>query len=77
MTKTTSHGITNYHADRKIYLQPRILEEFVGDDGELQYILDNGRTSPAKLYNGIWLPMRKAVQWKAKDTPIGHKQAKY
>lgn len=66
MTKRTSHGITTYHANVKSYTMPRICEEFVGDDGNVHYILDNGRTTLQTSYNALWLPIKTKVNWGAK-----------
>jgi len=66
MTKENKNGSVIFHPNVKTYLMPQILEEIIGDDGELHYILDNGRTSLATLYNALWLPKRTQINWKAK-----------
>jgi len=56
MTKTTTQGVTNFHANCPYLTAPKIEDEFVGDDGELHYALSNGRTTLASRYNSLWHP---------------------
>jgi len=77
MTKKTVHGSVIFTATVPTYLPPVIIDQFVDDSGELNYILANGNTSLASRYNSVWHPIKNTVQWKAKDTPIVHKQSKY
>jgi len=70
MHTTTTNGNVNFHADRKIYRQPIICESFIDDDGNENYILDNGNTTLASRYLELWKPIKTAVQWKSKgDNP--------
>lgn len=77
MTKTTHNGSINFHASVKTYIQPLILDQYIDDDGELQYVLDNNRTTPASKYNALWLPIKGTVNMKGKGDNIGNKQARY
>lgn len=77
MLITNSNGNTNYHAERKVNTPPAIIDEMVLDDGELHYLLDNGRTSLASRYLALWFPTRKTINWKANGETIESKQRKY
>ena len=46
--------------------QPLILESFVDDDGEINFILDNGRTTLEKNYQKMWEIPKGKIDWKAK-----------
>lgn len=70
MTKKTVNGNLNFHANVKTYLPPAILDQYVDDDGELNYILAGNRTSLASRYNSLWNPVKSQVNWKGKgDNP--------
>lgn len=77
MLITNSNGNTNYHAERKVNTPPAIIDQFVDDDGELNYVLDNGRETLANRYNSLWHPTKKIINWKAKGETIESKQRKY
>jgi len=66
MTKTSINGSVNFHATVKTYHQPVIIDQFVDDEGEIQFILANGNTIPANRYNSLWLPNKGTINWKAK-----------
>jgi len=79
MLKTTSHGITSYHAEKRCYTPPVIVDSFSDDLGELQYVLANGHTTPATMYNALWNPPKGTVKGKfeTKGDRIDSKQRIY
>ncbi|MES2382424.1 MAG: hypothetical protein V4538_15360 [Bacteroidota bacterium] len=76
MNKTTNGNTVTFHPTVRTYQMPKIMEEMIGDDGELHYILDNGNTSLASRYNSLWLPTKGVVNMAAKapnpDTTKSH-----
>jgi uncharacterized protein YgfB (UPF0149 family) len=54
-------------AEVKSNAAPVISEQFTDDEGNLQYILHNGRTTLAEKYNALWNPV------KGKVMPVGYK----
>lgn len=67
---TSKDGNVDYKPTVPYNVAPKILDEVVMDDGELHYVLDNGRTSLASRYNSLWHPTKQIVNWNAKgDNP--------
>lgn len=60
------NGNIVYKPQVKTYCQPKKLDEYMGDDGELYYVLDNGNTQLKRLYESLWNPVRTAINWKTK-----------
>ena len=58
MTTTITHigktPTTNYHAEVKTWVAPRIEESYMNDEGEIVHILANGNTSLATKYAAMW-----------------------
>lgn len=55
----------------RTYLPPVIVDQFCDDDGELVYVLANGNTSLAKLYNNLWNPTKGIINMQSKGERIG------
>lgn len=51
----------NYIAEKKSFTAPKILSEFVDEDGVPCYNLDNGRTQSCDSYNKLWKPQKGKV----------------
>lgn len=69
MTKNTNRfGQTTFSPVVPTYLPPVIIDQFVDDSDELQFILANGNTIPANRYNSVWKPAKTAIQWAAKGS---------
>jgi len=66
MTKTTKHGITTFHPNCKCYSAPVIKDQFIDDEGDLTYVLENGNTVLADRYNSLWHPVRGKIDWHTK-----------
>ncbi len=70
MTKTTTNGNVNFHANVKSYLPPLIVDHFIDDNGEKNYVLANGNTTLESKYNSLWMPVKGIVNMKGKgDNP--------
>lgn len=55
---------------KPVYRQPMIVESFIDDDGETNFVLDNGRTTLEKNYQKMWDIPKGKINWKAKgDNP--------
>lgn len=50
-----------YKANKPAHTAPQIIESFVGDDGEVNHILDNGRTTSDLAYCAMWGSQHKAI----------------
>lgn len=50
-----------FKAEKKSYSAPVILSEFINEDNELTYELDNGNTITASNYKKMWLPTKKEI----------------
>ncbi len=74
MTKTTTNGSVNFHANVKTYQPPVIVDQFVDDSGELNYVLANGNTTLQTAYNNLWKPIKTQVNWKAKGDRLDSRQ---
>ena len=72
MRKENKNGNLNFHASVPTYLPPKIVDEFIGDDGEKHYALSNGNTTLASRYNSLWNPTPGKVNWNGKGDTIGH-----
>ena len=72
MHKENVNGNVIFHPTVKTFLPPVILDQYVDDDGELNYVLTGNRTTLASRYNALWLPTKSAVNWKGKGNTIGH-----
>ena len=66
MTKTfTEIGktpVTNFHAEVKSFTQPKVLDQYMNDEGETMLILDNGRETLLTRYEAMWnVPKGKII----------------
>ena len=50
-----------YKANVKSNTAPEVAEQFIDDEGEVQYILSNGNTQPKLKYDAIWNPKKGIV----------------
>ncbi len=67
MTKgINTHGSVVFIAKVKTYHQPKVVDEYMDDDGENHYILDNGNTQLKRLYDSLWHPIKSVINWKSK-----------
>lgn len=71
MYKEKKNGSVNFHASVPTYKPPVIVDQFCDDDGELVYVLANGNTSLAKLYNNLWNPTKGIINMQSKGERIG------
>lgn len=46
---------------RPVHRAPCIVRQFIGEDGEDWYELDNGRNAPANVFNSLWNPSRGTI----------------
>lgn len=46
--------IVDFHASKPAYTAPEIVESYVDDDGEVNHILSNGRTTLDTAYRAMW-----------------------
>jgi hypothetical protein len=75
MTKITDKGGNiHFHAVVPTYTAPAISERFFDDNGEENYILENGHTTLANQYNNIWHPCKGKIDMKAKGDMIDSPQ---
>lgn len=70
MTKDTKNGSVNFHANVRTWIPPTISDQFVDDEGILQFCLSNGNTMPADKYNQLWNPPKGQINWAAKGNGI-------
>ena len=68
MLKTVTNGNINFHAQVKARYPPVIKESFIDDDGEITYILANGRTCKETVYQNLWYPVKTPIKakWETK-----------
>lgn len=57
-----------YKADKRVYSAPKIVSEFINDEGVKCYKLDNGRTQSCESYNKLWCPQKEKV------LPFNHRE---
>lgn len=50
----------------RTYHQPKVVDEYMDDDGENHYVLDNGNTQLKRLYDSLWHPIKSVINWKSK-----------
>jgi len=77
MTKQTINGNVNFHASVPTYTQPKVIDNYMDDEGETVYILDNGRTTLKTAYEKLWMPIKGTIDMKSKGTAINGKQKIY
>lgn len=71
------NGNITFHPQVKTYLPPIISHDFIDDNGELNYALQNGNTTLASRYNAIWNPCKGTINPKGKGGRIDSKQRIY
>lgn len=62
----TAFGIIEYKAEKLAHSQPKIVESYMDDDGSKMYILDNGNTCKADVYDRIWSVPKGEINWNTK-----------
>ena len=61
------NGNTTYSPKVPTYRQPVIVDQFLDDNLELNYVLASGNTTLANRYDSMWNPKPGIVNMKAKD----------
>jgi hypothetical protein len=65
MTKITTHtpqgNNVEFKASVKCYTAPVVIDTFMDDEGNENYLLANGNTSLADRYNALWNPKKGIV----------------
>ena len=74
---SNENGNVRFFPTVPTYTAPKIAHDFVDDDGELNYALENGNTTLASRYNAIWNPCKGIVNMKGRGNTIESKQRKY
>ena len=74
MLKTVTNGNINFHAQVKAHYPPVIKESFIDDDGEITYILANGRTCKETVYQNLWYPVKTPIKAFYRDWESGNIQ---
>lgn len=72
MLKTVTNGTTNYRAEVAAHYPPVIKSSFIDEDGEVTYILANGRTCKETVYQNLWYPVKTPIKakWETKGDGI-------
>jgi len=60
---TNSHNVDYQSSGKKAMTAPKILEEYIDDDGNKNYVLAGNKTQLADAYNQLWNPTKTPVQW--------------
>lgn len=48
-------------ANKKAKVAPEVVEKFMDDNGDIQYVLQNGNTVPQEKYISLWQPVKLEV----------------
>jgi hypothetical protein len=60
-TQTAYGNNVEFKANVKSYTPPLVIDTFMDDDGNENYLLANGNTSLADRYNALWNPKKGVV----------------
>jgi hypothetical protein len=72
-TGGASHNV-DYKTNKKANTAPVIIESFIGDDGEVRHILDNGRETLDTAYVNMWGAKKGIVNWRGKGVNPNHRK---
>lgn len=65
--------VSEFHPSVPMHVAPKVLEQYMNDEGDIIYVLDNGRESKQILYDAMWKKPKGTINWKSKGINPNHR----